>query len=164
MRRAAVLSATLLASALAAVPTGATTTVRYFPPGTSPPAGVPDFGLLIQGDGASEAASVRMLDSPFRFRVGSAAGPTTPGATLVAGSGCGTVSGGVECNEAGSLKITATLGGGNDSLGEASTIGISSNETMNADGGSGNGAWASPTACSGTMGTTRSAATTGTTR
>jgi hypothetical protein len=137
-RAAAIAFASLIVVAIAAAPVGATTTVRYFPAGSSPPPDVTDFGLLIQGDAAGEAASVRLLESPFRFRVGSAGGGTTTGASLVAGSGCSLVSGGVECNEGGTFKITATLGGGNDSLGEASTISASSGENMNVDGGSGN--------------------------
>jgi hypothetical protein len=137
-RAAAITLAGLIGVAVAAAQAGATTTVRYFPVGSSPPSDVSDFGLLIQGDGVGEAASVRLLESPFRFRVGSAGGGTTQGASLVAGSGCSMVSGGVECNEGGTFKITATLGGGNDSLGEASTISASSGETMNVDGGSGN--------------------------
>jgi hypothetical protein len=99
----------------AAANAGATTTVRYFPPGQPAPPDVSAFGLRLDGDSSSEGVSLRLLDNPFRFRVAPVGMSTIPPATLVSGQGCNSVGGGaVECLEVGSLQVTAILGNGPD--------------------------------------------------
>ena len=107
--------------ALAAVPAcaAASTTVSYFPVGTStPPAGDP-FGLVIHGDSDGVQVNVRMLDGPTRFRT-AVLRPDNTFAPTVTGPGCTTVTSAVECNEGGTLLATADLGAGNDGMAENS--------------------------------------------
>ena len=83
----------------------------------------PATGVLIQGDGASEGASLSMQSAPEKVLVQSNAlsfpgGPTIPFANLAAGQGCilRANPAAVECTPSGTRVATARLGGGDDAL------------------------------------------------
>ena len=115
------LSLALTLAALAALPAAASasTSLAYFAPGqSSPPAGDP-FGMVIHGDADPTLTNIRMLESPTRFRI-AVLRPDNTFAPTVVGTGCVNVTSVTECNEAGSLLVTANLGAGNDSVSENS--------------------------------------------
>ena len=94
-------------------------------------------GLSVQGDGASDGASVvySALESAY-FVKPEARGETIPAATLAAGAGCTRQdTGQVRCPAAGNRVITATLGGGADSFTGAGAKVLGD---MFVDGGAGN--------------------------
>src|SRR3712207_784505 len=78
-------------------------------------------GLLIQGDGASDGATVGFRSDSNTFTFGrtstnNLSGASIPFATLVAGPGCTQVGETVECAAPGNRVVTANLGDGTDLL------------------------------------------------
>jgi RTX calcium-binding nonapeptide repeat (4 copies) len=139
-RRAMCAALALAAAAMPAAAANAATTIAYFPPGQStPPAGDP-FGLVIHGDADPTIVNVRMLENPTRFRT-AVLRPDNTFAPMTVGPGCTTVTNAAECNEAGTLLATATLGAGNDRISENSlggSTGIPFFATFDAKGEAGN--------------------------